>query len=210
MPAWAASPPRWSKQGGALLVTADHGNCELMRDPATGGPHTAHTTNPVPVLLMGGERRGAAGRPARRRRADAAGADGADAAARDDRRLADPCPCGARGGIASLPLIALSRSPPTRPDRPRRTPARREMEQAERARAAEMAAQQAAAVARRRSGSRDAAPGGRTGRRGGAAAPGRGRHRRRRRSHGRAGGKAAPGAGERWRRGPRRCSRCCR
>jgi len=42
------------RQGGALLVTADHGNCELMRDPATGGPHTAHTTNPVPVLLMGG------------------------------------------------------------------------------------------------------------------------------------------------------------
>ncbi|MBV8614976.1 MAG: 2,3-bisphosphoglycerate-independent phosphoglycerate mutase, partial [Acetobacteraceae bacterium] len=41
-------------QGGALLVTADHGNCELMRDPETGGPHTAHTTNPVPVLLMGG------------------------------------------------------------------------------------------------------------------------------------------------------------
>jgi 2,3-bisphosphoglycerate-independent phosphoglycerate mutase len=43
-----------AKQGGALLVTADHGNCELMRDPATGGPHTAHTTNPVPVLLQGG------------------------------------------------------------------------------------------------------------------------------------------------------------
>jgi 2,3-bisphosphoglycerate-independent phosphoglycerate mutase len=41
--------------GGALLVTADHGNCELMRDPATGGPHTAHTTNPVPVLLTGGD-----------------------------------------------------------------------------------------------------------------------------------------------------------
>ena len=39
---------------GALLVTADHGNCELMRDPETGGPHTAHTTNPVPVLLHGG------------------------------------------------------------------------------------------------------------------------------------------------------------
>ncbi len=38
-------------QGGALLVTADHGNAELMRDPATGGPHTAHTTNPVPVML---------------------------------------------------------------------------------------------------------------------------------------------------------------
>jgi 2,3-bisphosphoglycerate-independent phosphoglycerate mutase len=39
--------------GGALLVTADHGNCELMRDPATGGPHTAHTTNPVPLFLVG-------------------------------------------------------------------------------------------------------------------------------------------------------------
>lgn len=42
------------RQDGALLVTADHGNCELMKDPATGGPHTAHTTNPVPVVLMGG------------------------------------------------------------------------------------------------------------------------------------------------------------
>ncbi|OJW28300.1 MAG: phosphoglycerate mutase (2,3-diphosphoglycerate-independent) [Rhodospirillales bacterium 69-11] len=40
------------RQGGALLVTADHGNCELMKDPATGGPHTAHTTNPVPLVLM--------------------------------------------------------------------------------------------------------------------------------------------------------------
>ncbi len=41
--------------GGALLVTADHGNCELMRDPATGGPHTAHTTNVVPVVLFHGQ-----------------------------------------------------------------------------------------------------------------------------------------------------------
>ena len=41
------------KAGGALLVIADHGNCEMMRDPETGGPHTAHTTNPVPVLLTG-------------------------------------------------------------------------------------------------------------------------------------------------------------
>lgn len=41
-------------QNGALLVTADHGNCELMRDPETGGPHTAHTLNPVPVLMAGG------------------------------------------------------------------------------------------------------------------------------------------------------------
>jgi 2,3-bisphosphoglycerate-independent phosphoglycerate mutase len=43
-----------SRAGGALLATADHGNCELMRDPETGGPHTAHTTNPVPVVLLGG------------------------------------------------------------------------------------------------------------------------------------------------------------
>ncbi|CAN7645463.1 2,3-bisphosphoglycerate-independent phosphoglycerate mutase [Bradyrhizobium sp. LjRoot220] len=42
------------RSGGALLVTADHGNCEMMRDPTTGGPHTAHTTNPVPLLLQGG------------------------------------------------------------------------------------------------------------------------------------------------------------
>ncbi|KAA2213144.1 2,3-bisphosphoglycerate-independent phosphoglycerate mutase [Teichococcus oryzae] len=41
-------------QGGTLLVTADHGNAEMMRDPATGGPHTAHTTNPVPVVMVGG------------------------------------------------------------------------------------------------------------------------------------------------------------
>ena len=41
-------------QGGAMIVTADHGNCEVMVDPVTGGPHTSHTTNPVPVILVGG------------------------------------------------------------------------------------------------------------------------------------------------------------
>jgi len=40
------------RQHGALLFTADHGNCEMMRDPVTGAPHTAHTTNPVPVVLV--------------------------------------------------------------------------------------------------------------------------------------------------------------
>ena len=40
--------------GGAMLVCADHGNCEMMIDPVTGGPHTAHTLNPVPVILVGG------------------------------------------------------------------------------------------------------------------------------------------------------------
>ncbi len=43
--------------GGALLVTADHGNCEMMRDPVTGGPHTSHTLNPVPLLLQGARNR---------------------------------------------------------------------------------------------------------------------------------------------------------
>ena len=38
--------------GGAMLVTADHGNAEQMIDPATGGPQTAHTTNPVPLILL--------------------------------------------------------------------------------------------------------------------------------------------------------------
>lgn len=40
--------------GGSMIVCADHGNCEVMIDPDTGGPHTAHTTNLVPVLLVGG------------------------------------------------------------------------------------------------------------------------------------------------------------
>ncbi len=40
------------KAGGTLLVTADHGNIEQMVDPETGVPHTAHTTNPVPIVLV--------------------------------------------------------------------------------------------------------------------------------------------------------------
>ncbi len=39
-----------------MLICADHGNCETMVDPVTGGPHTAHTTNPVPVILVAGLR----------------------------------------------------------------------------------------------------------------------------------------------------------
>ena len=41
--------------GTRLLITADHGNAEMMIDPATGGPHTAHTTNPVPLVTMNDE-----------------------------------------------------------------------------------------------------------------------------------------------------------
>jgi 2,3-bisphosphoglycerate-independent phosphoglycerate mutase len=40
------------QKGGGILVTADHGNAEMMIDPATGGPHTAHTTNPVPLIII--------------------------------------------------------------------------------------------------------------------------------------------------------------
>jgi 2,3-bisphosphoglycerate-independent phosphoglycerate mutase len=39
-------------KGGAVFITADHGNCELMKDPETGQPHTAHTLNPVPLLYV--------------------------------------------------------------------------------------------------------------------------------------------------------------
>lgn len=42
------------KAGGAAVIIADHGNCETTIDPQTGGPHTAHTTNPVPVIVFGG------------------------------------------------------------------------------------------------------------------------------------------------------------
>ena len=38
--------------GGAMIITADHGNLEMMRDPATGQPHTAHTVGPVPLVLV--------------------------------------------------------------------------------------------------------------------------------------------------------------
>ena len=37
-----------------MFLTADHGNCELMIDPVTGNPHTAHTLNPVPAILFNG------------------------------------------------------------------------------------------------------------------------------------------------------------
>ena len=50
----AAVVPALHASGGAMIVTADHGNCEVMVDPLSGGPHTAHTLNPVPVALVGG------------------------------------------------------------------------------------------------------------------------------------------------------------
>ena len=41
------------EKNGVLLITADHGNAEQMIDYKTGEPHTAHTTNPVPLILIG-------------------------------------------------------------------------------------------------------------------------------------------------------------
>ena len=52
---WAAA----KKAGMALVITADHGNCEMMVDPQTGEPHTAHTLGPVPFILASPDFRGA-------------------------------------------------------------------------------------------------------------------------------------------------------
>jgi 2,3-bisphosphoglycerate-independent phosphoglycerate mutase len=46
------------RQGGVAIVTADHGNCEQMIDPATGGPHTAHTTYDVELFVVDGRFKG--------------------------------------------------------------------------------------------------------------------------------------------------------
>jgi 2,3-bisphosphoglycerate-independent phosphoglycerate mutase len=43
------------EKNGSWLITADHGNAEQMVDPVTGGPHTAHTTNPVPLIYVAEE-----------------------------------------------------------------------------------------------------------------------------------------------------------
>jgi 2,3-bisphosphoglycerate-independent phosphoglycerate mutase len=40
------------QRGGSMIITADHGNAEMLIDPKTGGPHTAHTTNPVPFIVV--------------------------------------------------------------------------------------------------------------------------------------------------------------
>ena len=64
--------------GTRLLVTADHGNCEMMLDPETGGPHTAHTTSPVPLVavntpIRGFRERGESDEGRRRRRPERGG-----------------------------------------------------------------------------------------------------------------------------------------
>jgi 2,3-bisphosphoglycerate-independent phosphoglycerate mutase len=46
------------RRGGSAIVTADHGNCEQMWDPASNAPHTAHTTYDVPLMVIGEAFRG--------------------------------------------------------------------------------------------------------------------------------------------------------
>lgn len=55
--------PAVLERGGVVAITSDHGNCEVMIDPQTGTPHTYHTTNPVPFLLVGDRYRGVKLRP---------------------------------------------------------------------------------------------------------------------------------------------------
>ena len=45
------------REGGRWIITADHGNAEMMIDPVTKGPHTYHTTNPVPFIVVDEEKR---------------------------------------------------------------------------------------------------------------------------------------------------------
>jgi 2,3-bisphosphoglycerate-independent phosphoglycerate mutase len=47
-----------AKANATVFITADHGNCETMIDPKTGQPHTAHTLNPVPFIVIGGKHAG--------------------------------------------------------------------------------------------------------------------------------------------------------
>ena len=121
-----------------MIVTADHGNCEVMVDPETGGPHTAHTLNPVPVVLVGGPP-GARLRDGRL--ADLAptllAADGRGAAAGDDR--AEPDRAGMR----------RARAPPARGCSPDRA-GRRRTAPAERSAAAAARLAEAERGARRR------------------------------------------------------------
>ena len=74
--------------GGACIVTADHGNADEMLD-ADGNPSTAHSMNPVPIVVTAAVGGAARRRGAGRRGANGAGAARPGAARRDDRQVAD-------------------------------------------------------------------------------------------------------------------------
>ena len=78
--------------GGTAIVTSDHGNAEQMWDDELEAPHTAHTSNPVPVVLCSdafAQGSPPQGRLAARRRADDSGSAGDSARSRDDRAVTD-------------------------------------------------------------------------------------------------------------------------
>ena len=87
-----AARPRSSRRvharGGACIITADHGNAEQMLEP-DGSPNTAHSTNPVPLIVTAAGVSAARRRHPRRRRADGARAARDRPAGRDDRQLPD-------------------------------------------------------------------------------------------------------------------------
>ena len=113
------------ESGGACIVTADHGNADNMLEP-DGSPNTAHSTNPVPLIVTvaGSSCRGE-GDP-RRRRADGPRAAGDRRAGRDDRPLAarltcarTRTACASRSTPATAPPAPGACSPPTARSRPR-------------------------------------------------------------------------------------------
>ncbi len=123
------------KAGGVLLVTADHGNIELMKDQATHQPHTAHTTLDVPIIAVNARPRHQARRWAPRRRgADPARSHGPAQDAADDgpfagrsgqcgeRRLTKPRPL-LLAGVAILGALFLTAAKKPEHRRPHGKPA---------------------------------------------------------------------------------------
>ena len=103
------------KAGGVLLITADHGNVEMMRDPETGEPHTAHTTFDVPIIVVNGPREPeACPGPARRCCAHASRFDGTREASGNGgpfagRRRENVCgACGLSGFLSRAVLLGAA------------------------------------------------------------------------------------------------------
>ena len=94
------------KAGGLMLLTADHGNIEMMQDPETDEPHTAHTTLDVPVIVLGAPLGHAAGKwPAGRCRPHHAGPDEPAKARADDRPFSSGARLVTRSGALLLSLL---------------------------------------------------------------------------------------------------------
>ena len=101
--------------GGALLITADHGNAERMRGTDDTTPHTAHTDGPVPAVLVGAPGPGAGRRRALRHRADRSRPHGSACTGGDDRALAGySSPSGGRGAGQESPASTGSIARPRR------------------------------------------------------------------------------------------------